>query len=106
MDPIPESKTKKDVTVLAPRAGKVSITRATRQCLCPALALRDILACCSKPCGSSTRALAADLLPQLRDNRAATGLSAAPWLAPSAGEPEQQHEAQGEEYSGAHWKKS
>lgn len=90
---------------LGPRAGRVSTVRVTRPCSSTAPALRCILACCGKPCHFSRRTLAADLFPRKRASCAATGLLTTPLLSPSAGEPEQQRKAQGEEYSGAHWKK-
>lgn len=65
-----------------------------------------ILACCNKPCVFSRHILAADLLPENKDNCAASRFLTTPLLSQSAREPEQQRKAQGKEYRGAHWKKA
>lgn len=71
-------------------------------------ALPYILSYCSKPCDVSRLALATDLLlngKKRKDNCSATGLLISPLLSQSAGKPEQQRKAWGEEYSRVHWKK-
>lgn len=106
MDPTQESKPKKEVIVLAPRQGG-SPWQEPHGSVYPQHQPREE----SSPAAANP-AISPDA-PRLliyscegEGNRAATGLLSAPRLSLGAGEPEQQRKAQGEEYSGAHWKKT